>query len=149
MRTTTQDVRGEKVFDSRDAIARTEELTGWRDAAMDSEDRDLTATDETWTAEDGTVYWITPDWDEDTEREWKQLTQLAEDVGSSEWNHGLVFILDSYFEDYARQLAEDIGVLKDCDHWPANCIDWERAARELQTDYSQVELDGNTYYYRG
>lgn len=62
----------------------------------------------------------------------------------------MTFIADSHFEDYARELAEDIGAIKrgrDMD-WPCNRIDWEMAAEDLQQDYSQVEVDGETYWYR-
>jgi antirestriction protein len=37
-------------------------------------------------------------------------------------------------EDYAQQLAEDMGVIDENASWPNNCIDWERAARELFMD---------------
>jgi hypothetical protein len=32
--------------------------------------------------------------------------------------------------------------------WPNNCIDWERAARELSVDYTTVKFDGDSYYLR-
>jgi antirestriction protein len=57
-------------------------------------------------------------------------------------------IPENGFEDYARELAEDIGAISSDTGWPATCIDWERAARELQMDYTSVEYDGDTYYYR-
>lgn len=31
--------------------------------------------------------------------------------------------------------------------WPYNCIDWARAARELQMDYSSADLMGETYWF--
>ena len=48
----------------------------------------------------------------------------------------------------AQELAEDCGLIPDDAKWPCNCIDWEQAAEELQVDYSTVEYDGETYYYR-
>jgi antirestriction protein len=57
-------------------------------------------------------------------------------------------IAESDFEDYARELAEDIGAIPDDASWPCTCIDWEKAARELQTDYSSVTYDGTDYLYR-
>lgn len=57
-------------------------------------------------------------------------------------------ISEDYFEDYARQTAESIGAIEDDTQWPCNCIDWERAADELRVDYTAVEYDGDTYYYR-
>ena len=52
------------------------------------------------------------------------------------------------FVDHAQQLAEDIGAVEDFSRWPVSCIDWEQAARELQTDYTSVEYEGTTYFYR-
>lgn len=57
-------------------------------------------------------------------------------------------ILESQFEDYARELAEDIGALLDDAGWPAYCIDWERAARDLSMDYTLVTYAGYHYYIR-
>jgi len=47
-------------------------------------------------------------------------------------------------EDFARQLAEDIGAINNNASWPNNCIDWEFAAKELMHDYSSS--DG--HYFR-
>lgn len=59
-----------------------------------------------------------------------------------------MLIRDSYFQDYAQELAEDCGMVNDNAAWPNNCIDWELAARELRHDYSSVEIDGVTYWTR-
>ena len=47
-------------------------------------------------------------------------------------------------EDFAQNMAEEIGSIDKNATWPNNCIDWEYAARELMYDYS--EADG--YYFR-
>ena len=52
------------------------------------------------------------------------------------------------FQEYAQKLAEDIGAIGKDNQWPLYCIDWEYAARELKMDYSEVEVDGTTYYFR-
>ena len=44
-------------------------------------------------------------------------------------------------EDYARGYADDQGV--DTSKWPYDCIDWERAAREIMYDVSE----SNGYYF--
>jgi antirestriction protein len=59
---------------------------------------------------------------------------------------GVTLIADSYFEDYARDLAEDIGALDRKAGWPMDYIDWERAAAALQSDYTSIEIDGTTYW---
>jgi antirestriction protein len=48
-------------------------------------------------------------------------------------------------EEFAQQLAEDIGALNEFLVWPHNCIDWEHAARELSYDYS---LLGDRFIFR-
>lgn len=67
---------------------------------------------------------------------------------SGDWRHGATLIRDSYFVDYAQELAYDIGAVSTAASWPNDCIDWERAARELQADYTAVDFDGITYWVR-
>jgi hypothetical protein len=66
----------------------------------------------------------------------------------SDWHHGETLIRDSYFKEYAQELAEDIGAINRDAQWPNNCIDWDKATRELQMDYTSAELDGVTYWVR-
>lgn len=61
---------------------------------------------------------------------------------------GVSLIRDSYFETYAQELAEDIGAISKDYQWPLSCIDWDRAARELQMDYMPIEFEGVTYWCR-
>ena len=57
-------------------------------------------------------------------------------------------LAESYFQEYSQDLAEDCGMVDTNASWPMNCIDWEQAARELQMDYSSIEIRGSTYWYR-
>lgn len=41
--------------------------------------------------------------------------------------------------DFAETLAEGIGAVDESANWPNNCIDWERAARDLMYDYFESE----------
>lgn len=75
----------------------------------------------------------------------KAFCEEAEDE-VSDWIYGATFIADSYFKKYAMQFAEDIGAMPDTSQWPATCIDWDQAARELQSDYTSVEVGGSTYW---
>lgn len=89
------------------------------------------------------------DLDEDALQELESLKNLAEEGEScADWSYGEALIRDSYFVEYAQELAEDIGALENCDHWPATCIDWDRAARELQYDYTRIDFDGVDYWVR-
>jgi hypothetical protein len=87
--------------------------------------------------------------DDLTEIERTILEDLASEGETLEdWHYGVTLIRDSYFIDYARQFAEDIGATGDDAQWPATCIDWNQAAAELQMDYTPVEFDGVTYWAR-
>jgi antirestriction protein len=108
------------IIDSRDVIARVEEL-------RDMESRDQDETDEL-----------------------AALEALAKDAESysDDWEYGATLIRDSYFKEYAMELADDIGAIDKDASWPCNCIDWDQAARELRMDYTAVEFDGVTYWVR-
>lgn len=47
-------------------------------------------------------------------------------------------------EDFAHELADQLGYIDRNVSWPYTCIDWEQAARELMYDY--VEESG--HYFR-
>lgn len=82
---------------------------------------------------------------------WGLLESCEGCGGDEQWRgdwYPVTLIRDSYFEDYARELAEDIGAVPADAQWPMRCIDWKQAARELQTDYTTVEFDGVTYWTR-
>jgi tetrahydromethanopterin S-methyltransferase subunit B len=144
------------VIDSRDVIERIAEL--------ESERQDL--TDALTTAQ--TEYFDTlesrtddakqtlddaqqalDEWDEENGAELKALQALADEAsGSPDWKYGETLIRDSYFEEYAQELAEDIGAIKTDASWPNNHIDWEAAADALKQDYMSVEFDGVEYWIR-
>lgn len=92
---------------------------------------------------------------EDDHEEYAELIELLEDLkgngGDEQWRgdwYPVTLVRDSYFKNYAMDLAEDIGAIPSEYTWPASCIDWVSAARELQMDYTSVEYDGVTYWYR-
>ena len=89
--------------------------------------------------------------DSDEREELTALVALAEEASgyAEDWRYGATLIRDSYFEEYARELAEDIGALGNKDiPWPANHIDWEAACDELKQDYTEVDFDGVAYWIR-
>jgi antirestriction protein len=140
------------VLDSRDIIERISELEGELQDCHDTLVSDATASvgiSEIVTAD--LEEWLREECDGGNPDaiELKALRELQNEAeGSPDWRHGETLIRDSYFEDYARELAEDCGMLKDNESWPYTCIDWEKAARELQYDYSAVDFDGVTYWIR-
>jgi hypothetical protein len=79
------------------------------------------------------------------------LSGLAGNGGYTEWEgkwYPLLLVNDSYFEEFARQEAVDLGYANDSSSWPYNCIDWEKAAYLLRQDYTPVDFDGATFWYR-
>lgn len=65
-----------------------------------------------------------------------------------DWEHGETLVRDSYFVEYAQELAYECDMLPADLAWPLTCIDWADAARELQFDYCAVDFDGVTYWVR-
>lgn len=73
-----------------------------------------------------------------------------EDIRTSvaDFGHGSEMIECDSFTDYARQYAEDVGAIESDARWPCNHIDWDKAAQELASDYTEVEYQGTSYYVR-
>lgn len=151
------------VIDSRDVIARIEELQDERAALVEAiesaqadydaikatdpdADRD-TQLDALHVARADLVEWDDDGYDAEELAALKALAEEAEGC-ASDWHHGETLIRDSHFRDYAMELAEDIGAIPADATWPCTCIDWDQAARELQMDYSAVDFDGVTYWIR-
>jgi len=142
------------ILDSRDLIERAEELLyyfeNWKTDLTDDEKADMVDKFgyESFSnfEHEELLQW----WQDSTSEgeEHRSIVSLSDEFGSSQWEDGITFVKDYYFEDYAREFAEDIGAISGDERWPATCIDWEKAASELKYDYSSVEFDGETYWYR-
>ena len=154
---------GQDIIDSRDIIARIEELEGYEQEALDQanivnvdaegmddpDDAEDHRENGLWTASGGEVYGVTDDWDDITYDELKALRSLAEEAeGCGDWYDGATLIKASYFETYAEDLAQDIGAIDRNARWPLSHIDWAAAAEELKQDYTEVDYDGVLYYVR-
>ena len=143
-------------IDSRDVIARIEELESERSDLSDALDEAVEAsnTDETSDPEElqqaiDDAKLDLQEWDNDNKAELDALKALAEEAEgyASDWNHGEQLIRESYFTDYAREMLEDCGdVPRDLPHYIE--IDWEATARNIKQDYTEVEYDGVTYLIR-
>lgn len=90
------------------------------------------------------------EWDNsDAAKELASLKALATEAeGAPDWRHGATLIRDSYFKEYAMELADDIGAIPNDAAWPMTCIDWDLAARELRMDYTAIEFGDVTYWIR-
>lgn len=110
------------VIDSRDVIARIEELE-----AYEGEE----------------------DFDAEDAEELRQLRDMASDGETvPDWPYGATLVRESYFEQYARELADDLGLLEHATSWPLTHIDWKEAANELMQDYTPIEGLGTTWLLR-
>lgn len=128
MNTTTLDLTAD-IIDVRDIIARVEEL--------ESEiDGDAIQGDELGREELAALSAI--------------LAELVGYGGDEQWRgdwYPVTLIDDAYFVDYAQDMLADCGVIpRDLPHYIE--IDWRGTARNIQTDYSSVEINGRTYWYR-
>lgn len=140
---TTDISNSDDTIDSRDVIARIEELEAERDAFDEAQAERATENGDETGAAWADVYEAEAD-------ELKALKALAEEAEgySSDWRHGETLIRDSYFVEYAEQLAEDIGAIGRDASWPLSHIDWDAAADELKQAYTSVDFDGVTYWIR-
>lgn len=84
--------------------------------------------------------------DESESAELEELRTLAGEV--TDWQYGETLIPVDDFTDYARELAFDLGYIRDGLSWPFSCIDWEEAADQLKQDYSEHTYQGTTYLVR-
>ncbi len=117
---------GDKVIDSRDVIARFEELKGEREMLEDDIEK----------------------WDDDNWDEYESLKELIEECeGCGDWECGTALIHRSHWVDYCRELTEDIdGIPKDLPSYIV--IDWEATADNLEYDYHVVDFGGEDYLIR-
>jgi hypothetical protein len=127
--TTTLDLAAD-IIDVRDIIARYEELE---------------VESHTW-CDDG-----------DDADAWAELNALQAILanlvgygGDEQWRgdrYPTTLVRDSYFTYYAREMLEDCGTIpRDLPSWVE--IDWDATARNVRDDYTPVEIDGATYWYR-
>jgi len=151
------------VIDSRDVIARIEELQGERKALVEALDEAAEAVSNFANSDEGaegaletleeaedTARDDLQEWDDDNKDELDALVALQDEAEgySADWTHGATLIRDSYFEEYAQEFAEELGMVNKDARWPNNHIDWESAAEELQQDYTSVDFDGVAYWVR-
>ncbi len=92
------------------------------------------------------------DMDPETKEEqaWRDSLEMLAKQGedySEDWQYGATLVRDSYFQDYAQELCEDIGEIpKDFPDYIR--IDWEATAQNILQDYTAVDFDGVTYWIR-
>lgn len=84
-------------------------------------------------------------YDQEADSDLNELTTMENEV--SEWDDGATLIAEEYWVEYVEDMLKDCGDLpQDIPHYIA--IDWEQTAENIKEDYSYVEYQGTTYFYR-
>lgn len=147
----TQDIHGD-IIDTRDIIERIEELeesiskeheaSGFEDDVREFAEA-VVAGD--YAAEDSLI---------EEAAELATLLALMDDLkgngGDEQWRgdwYPLTLIHEDHFVEAMQELCQDIGAV------PADLpaylvIDWSATAENLRADYTSVEFEGHTYWYR-
>ena len=135
------------VIDVRDIIARFEELRDERDDFQSTIDDADAEEYERAEAQTKLTEWI-----DDNGDEFATLRDLLDEMkgngGDEQWEgdwYPATLIRDSHFNDAMDELLEDIGDLpKNLPCYLTITVDYDA----LQMDYTSVEYDGVTYWYR-
>lgn len=124
------------VIDSRDVIARIEELEDTLQSAYDE-----FADRISW------KNWLKDETNHDDIEEFNILSELARECSdyASDWDYGETLIRRSYFEPYMDEMVEDCYTLpKDMPYWMSITLDYDA----LEQDYTSVDYDGVEYLIR-
>ena len=82
--------------------------------------------------------------DEGEEERLTALLELEEALGPGS---DVTLIPDDEFEDYAEEMAYDVGFVER-NSTISSYIDWERWADDCKSDYTTITFDGDDYLYR-
>lgn len=148
------------LIDLRDVIERFEELEGERNRIADVVEESKEFNSDGLTEEEiqeaiekrKEAGEALADWDVDNGDEFRKIKSLLNELkgcgGDEQWRgdwYPVSLIEDSYFEPAMDELLEDIGVLpKDLPCYLNVNVDYQA----LQMDYSSVEFNGLTFWYR-
>ena len=80
----------------------------------------------------------------------EMIDDLKEEVGKDNFEMGVTFIRENYWVQYCEDMAYDFGYLdRQDDNNPIHYhVDWQGWADAVEMDYSQIDFDGDTYYWR-
>ena len=163
---------GENIIDSRDILARKEELAdeleslemALENAKQELEDFLKTNSPEVDQMYDADLLELENQvvaaqsaiaiWNTIEGIELEDLNGLIEDAESSpDWSYGETLIHENYFTTYTQDLVEDCYDMPKefaSGDWPWRHMEmnWEDAAAELKSDYMEVDFGGETYLIR-
>ncbi len=88
------------------------------------------------------------DWENDNWGRYDNLKELIDNLeNESEWQYSMIFIPEDEFEEYTQQYCKDMGLIGP--NLPDFIeVNWEQTAENFSADFSQVEFENETYYYR-
>ena len=79
-----------------------------------------------------------------------ELEELKEEISNNSdegFEYGIQLIHENDIDDYLHELLLDCGYIpKDLPSWIE--IDWQATCDNMKEDYSELELNGNTFYVR-
>jgi DNA repair exonuclease SbcCD ATPase subunit len=135
-------------IDSRDVIELIGELEGEIEALNEERD-ELTSNEVTLSDADNDRVDEIDEELKELQEQLEPLVSLADEASSSpDWEYGETLISDSYFKEYARELAEDIDAIPKNAPWPICFVDWDAASEALKMDYTSVDFAGETFWIR-
>jgi hypothetical protein len=140
------------VIDVRDIIARFEELRDERDGLQADADEEGAEIENSEAELPAPAYAKLTAWKDENGEEFDTLRDLLDEMkgngGDEQWEgdwYPATLIRDSHFNDAMDELLEDIGDLpKNLPCYLTITVDYDA----LQMDYTSVEYDGVTYWYR-
>ncbi len=159
--TCLSDFASRDVIDSREIGELLDELESDRQAHEDAVDEAQEALDEADADEDkdetaliidglesdlAAAQKALAEWDEENGDDLKALQELRDEIGS-EFTYGETLISEDYWPEYVEDLCKDIGdIPRDLPSYIV--IDWSATADNIKVDYSEIEIDGETFFYR-
>lgn len=89
-----------------------------------------------------------------TPREWNEADrefvtmylEIVKQDGYVDLDDDSYLILDDFFEEYAEELAYEIGAVNREAEWPNNHIDWQQAAEDLKQDFTSLKIGPYDYW---
>ena len=144
----------ENVWDIRDLIGRFEEIEADLLTAFNEQQEiegDDTTTDD---PEDSAFIEWAAQTTHDNAEEYTAIKTVLDELkgggGDEQWRgdwYPITMIREDYFTEYCQELVSDIGDMPR--EIPSYIeIDWDATADNLKVDYSEIEIDGDTYFYR-
>lgn len=81
--------------------------------------------------------------DEEDYEDLQILEGLEDEIGRHD-----SLIHDNVFEEYVQEWVSDARTCLTIPDIISDYVDWNRFSEDLKSDYSEVEIKGNTYYFR-